>query len=95
MTAAQIAWKQISIPTKMACGAREARQSTESKLVFKVHSKPMRYIEVEYVPGLDLYKVRYFRVKRGRGYREQVTLEECEGVYADMLSDIIYHMVSK
>lgn len=93
MNAANIAWQQISIPTKMACGAREATSHGEDKLTFKVHSLPLRYIEVEYVPGLDLYNVEYFRIKRGT--HERVTLERYEGVYNDMLSEMIYKMVNK
>jgi len=92
MNPAQIAWKQISTWTKMACGAREAKAS-ENELTFKVHSKPMRFIQVAYQAGLDLYAVEYFRIKRGSYQR--VTLESLEGVYADQLSETIYHMVNK
>jgi hypothetical protein len=90
---ANIAWRQISIATKMACGAREPSRNGENELNFKVHSKPYRYIKVEYLPGLDLYEVEYYRIKRGS--YERVSLEVANDVYADMLSEIIYHMVNK
>lgn len=95
MTAATIAWKQISIMTKMACGAREATSHGENRLTFKVHTLPMRFIEVEYDPALDLYTVEYFRIKRSKGARERVSLEKFELVYGDMLSEMIYKMVNK
>lgn len=93
MTAAGIAWKQISIQTKMACGARQPTRHGDNELTFKVHSKPYRFIRVEYKPGLDLYDVEYFRIKRGS--YERVSIESLEGVYADMLSEVIYRMVNK
>lgn len=93
MNAAQVAWKQISIQTKMACGARDATSHGENELTFKVGRKPYRFIRVEYKPGLDLYDVEYFRIKRGS--YERVTIESLEMVYADQLSEVIYRMVNK
>ncbi len=84
----QIAWKQISVMTKMAVGARQACL-TETGCRFKV-LRSMRYVEVTYVAGLDLYTVDFFRVKRGT--QERISLGNHEGVYADMLSDIVYSL---
>ena len=88
----QTIWRQISIHTKMACGVRDMI-SRGNELKFKVHSKPMRYVRVEYMPGPDLYDVEYFRLKRGS--LDKVSMESAEGVYADMLSELIYDMVNK
>ena len=87
---AQTAWNQISIGTKMACGARNA-MSGDDHLTFQVESKPHRYIEIKLC--CDLYSVRYFRLKRST--YEHIEIESAEGIYADMLSDVIYHMVNK
>ena len=92
-TPADIAWSQISIQTKMACGARQASRSGDNTLNFRVHSKPYRFIKVEYNHGSDLYNVEYFRVKRGS--YEHITLEALNDVYCDQLSELIYHMVNK
>lgn len=89
-------WKQISVQTKMAVGARQVTvvgSDDEYKISFKVHSKPYRFIEVEYDYSMDLYNVEYFRLKRNDFSR--ISLEKTEQVYADQLSEIIYHMVNK
>lgn len=92
MTAAQIIWSQISIHTKMACGAREARASSENKLTFKVGGLPMRYITIA-LNSHDTYDVEYFRVKRGS--YDRVSLEESTDVYAESLNETLYQMVNK
>lgn len=84
----QIAWKQISVMTKMAVGARQA-VLTETGCRFKV-LRTMRYVEVTYEAGSDLYTVEFYRVKRGSYQR--VDLGSHSGVYADMLSDIVYSL---
>ena len=84
----QIAWKQISVSTKMAVGARQACL-TDSGCRFKV-LRTSRYVEVTYEPGLDLYSVDFFRIKRGT--QERIALGSHSGVYADMLSDIVYSL---
>lgn len=53
----------------------------------------MRYIWVTYEAGQDLYTVEYFRVKRND--YAHITLEKMEGVYCDMLSEVVYSMVNK
>lgn len=93
MNPGNITWKQIPIMTKMACGAREAMTYDEGRNIrFKVGGKPMRYVEVE-LDASDTYTVRYLRIKRGSYAR--IVLEEKTFVYADMLGEIIYHMVNK
>jgi len=93
MKPGQITWKQISIRTKMAVGAREARLSDANTLRFKVHNKPLRFIQVAYLPGQDAYDVEYYRMKRGS--YEKVTMGQCSGVYAGELNQTIYSMVNK
>lgn len=92
-TAAQIAWRQISVHTLMACGAREPVQVNEDTLRFKVESKPMRYVRVVYCPGLDAYTVEYYRLKRS-DYSE-VSLARYTEVYAENLSEVIYGAVNR
>ncbi len=87
-----ICWKQISISTKMACGARNATRTTTGNLRFQVESKPHRYIEIS-LNGLDLYEVEYYRLKRGT--YEKVSIEGEADVYAENLSELIYHMVNR
>lgn len=87
-----VAWRQVPVMTKMACGARSPRRTSDGKLIFKVHSKPQRWIEVA-LNGLDLYNVCYFRLKRGS--LERIELESVDDLYADMLGETIYHMVNK
>ncbi len=91
-TAAQIIWSQISIRTKMACGAREAKTSTERKVTFKVGGLPMRYVSVEH-NGRDTYDVEYFRLKRGS--YDRVELEGATDVYVDCLNETLCGMVNK
>ena len=76
----------------MACGARGARSNSENELVFKVHSKPMRYIMVT-LNAQDLYDVEYFRLKRGSG--DKVSMKSANGIFNDQLSEIIYDFVNK
>ena len=92
MTAANTTWKQISIHTKMACGARKAIAKDENTLVFQVGGKPMRYIEVALNCGQDLYEVEYYRIKRGK--YERISLEKHEMVGCEMLNELIYNMVN-
>jgi hypothetical protein len=89
---AQIAWRQIPVMTKMACGAREASYSEGGmKLTFKV-GRAMRWIEVSYVEGMDLYRIEFIRM--ARPYK-RIVMESREGVYAEDMSEIIYRMVNK
>ena len=93
LTIPNTTWQQISVGTKMACGAREPAGSAQNNsLRFKVHNKPQRYIEV-ILDADDTYDVCYFRLKRGTS--ERIIMEQTQGVYNDMLSEIIYHMVNK
>jgi hypothetical protein len=87
-----IAWKQIPVSTKMACGAREPRCSSDGKLCFRVESKPMRFVEVS-LDADDTYTVEYLRVKRGS--YDRVSIEKASGVYVENLGETIYHQVNK
>ena len=87
-----VCWKQISIPTKMACGAREAYRTERGTLRFRVESKPLRFIEVS-LNGLDLYEVEYYRLKRGS--YEKVSIDGEADVDCESLSETIYGMVNR
>ena len=89
----QTIWKQITIQTKMRVGAREPKIVGENELVFKVHSKPLRYISVRYDKGDDAYTVEYFRLKRNT--YERTTLTEQSLVYVDSLNLVIDGMVNQ
>jgi hypothetical protein len=90
----QIIWKQISVMTKMSCGARNPILLTKGTpgIHFKVGGKPMRYVEV-LLNEDDTYTVRHFRVKRND--YSQIDLEKHEGIYVDALNETIYHAVNK
>lgn len=83
-----VAWRQIPVSTKMWLGARAPRFTGEA-LSFKVHSKPYRYFELK-LNGLDLYDVRYYRIKRNNGEKvELASTADGYGVYADMLGEVL------
>ena len=101
----QICWGQISISTKMACGARDVYvdDGGEYCLVFRVslgrgrgRGRGPHKICVHYNGGLDLYEVKLLGIVTGRdGFISVKTLEEAEMVYAEDLSEIIYKMCNK
>ena len=93
--------KQISITTKMACGAREYRVNgldnpgfeTKRGIQFRVGAGSKRqYIKVVLEPN-DTYTVICYRLKRVTN--EHVDIEQFNDIYCDQLSEIIYHMVNK
>lgn len=88
---ANTAWMQISIGAKMFVGARQAKDCGDS-LQFKVHSKPHRYIEIK-LNGMDLYDVRYFRLKRST--YEQIEIKSESDIYCDMLSECVCRLVGE
>jgi len=89
MNPANIAWSQISISTKMACGAREASHSDEGKtLTFKV-GRALTWVRVQYDEGADLYGVQLLK---GRAATVKVNYH---GIGAEELSETIYGMVNK
>tara|TARA_Y100000310_G_C20529844_1_gene737862 strand:+ start:787 stop:1071 length:285 start_codon:yes stop_codon:yes gene_type:complete len=86
-------WRQISIYTKMACGAREA-VDCKDRLMFRVTIKPGQSHKVTVrLNGLDLYDVELIRIKRKLAGFEVVKSES--NVYGDMLSETIYDMCNK
>jgi len=90
MTVANTIWQQISVATKMACGARQPVAS-EWGLTFKVGGL-LRYVMVD-LDDDDTYSVRHVKVNRST--YKQTVLESDSGVYADALSEVVYHMVNK
>lgn len=83
-------WKQLTVHTKMAIGAREPSAGPAS-LKLKVGGKPMRYIEIELDRGHDLYNVHFFRLKRND--YSLVTLAKMKGVGVGELNSVVYDMV--
>ena len=81
-------WRQISVQTKMAVGARSPYADDDS-VTFKVHSKPRRYIIVALTPR-DTYRVRHMRLDRRN---RPVELGTHEDVYVDTLNEVIYRLV--
>ena len=90
MNNAQTIWNQISVGTKMACGAREPVGS-ENELHFTVLASRKTKIVVTLDPS-DTYTVKF--VKIGRGYDIKV-VEEMSDVYVDSLNQVIYSMCNK
>jgi hypothetical protein len=92
MTVANTIWRQISLGTKMACGAREQMGDADS-LTFRVTiSRGVTHkVKVQYNKGADDYTVILYRI-RGTNVTEQ---EKHKGVYCDNLSDVIYRMCNK
>jgi hypothetical protein len=92
---AQVIWQQISVGTKMACGAREARvdvDGTRPYLYFRVtiRSGVRHTIQVWLEPS-DTYTVKLLAM---RGF-DIKTEEEAEDIYCDNLSEVIYRMCNK
>jgi hypothetical protein len=83
---ATVIWGQLPIMTKMACGAREPIAISDHALSFKVGAKGERIV-VRLDPS-DTYTVQ----RLGRAAKVK---EETSDVYAEDLSDIVYHMVNK
>ena len=87
----QVIWQQISIGTKMACGARKA-VAGEGYLHFNVGGSHSEKIVVK-LNVWDTYDVEL--VKCSRKSADHKVLESHEGIYCDQLSEVIYHMVNK
>ncbi len=93
MNTAQIIWSQISISTKMACGARKA-VAREDGLHFQVGAaRPLTKIVVT-LTAADRYNVQLVKINL-RSKTPVTILEETEGIFFDRLSETIYSMVNK
>ncbi len=94
MIPAQIIWTQITIGTKMACGARNQRVGdTEDTLVFTVGRGNHRRIEIT-LDASDTYTVRLVKISKTPTFN-RVIVEKESDVYVDNLNEIIYHMCNK
>jgi hypothetical protein len=90
----EVIWGQISTGTKMACGAREPVAGEEGYLHFRVTiSRQAFHKVVVRLDPSDTYTVQLVRIDR-KTWQTRVE-EEREGVYADMLSEVIYRMCNK
>jgi len=92
MNAGQIIWSQITVGTKMACGARQA-VAGEDGLHFVVGRSKLTKIVVKLDRALDLYDVEFVRFNR-RTYEMKV-VESANGVFVENLNETIYRMVNK
>lgn len=92
---AKVIWSQISVSTKMACGAREALYDVDKDkpyLTFRVTiSAGVRHQIQVWLEPSDTYTV-VLLAQRGFNVKEA---DRKEDIYADNLSDIIYHMCNK
>lgn len=96
---ARTIWLQISLATKMACGARDAAagsddQGNRAKLTFRVTISRGQFhkIVVRYTHA-DLYDVELWHIARKT--HECTMIESSDGIYADMLSEVIYRFCNK
>lgn len=85
----QIIWQQITVPTKMACGAKNAVAS-DKDLWFSVTIKRgvSHKIGVIYNKGADDYTVKLVRIRGAKVTEEQVK----PGVGVENLNDTIYRL---
>jgi len=92
---ADVIWSQISLNTKMACGARSPLGSplgVGNELSFVVLNGNSHRITVTLDPS-DTYTVRHIKVSRKTlGF---TVVEEASDVYCDNLSEVVYGMVNK
>jgi len=84
-------WKQLHMSTKMSVGARKPALLKRG-ITFQVHSKPMRYIEIT-LSYLDLYDIKYYRLKRG-SYKE-IVISEKTMIGVENLNSVVYSLVNK
>jgi len=90
-TVADIIWSQISLNTKMACGARSP-VADGNTLTFGVLSGNSKWVTVTLTLA-DTYTVRF--IKASRKSTAFSVVEEATDVYCDALSEVIYGMVNK
>jgi hypothetical protein len=84
-------WYQISIATKMACGARRPR-GAEQGLTFQVgNGRRHLWVSVTLEPS-DTYTVKLTQIVPNGALKE---LEVHEDIYAEDLSEVVYHAVNK
>jgi hypothetical protein len=94
MNAGQIIWSQISIQTKMACGARQAVGGDDG-LHFTVGRSKLTKVRVTLDTAADLYDVEFLKFKRGSYMTEFTVVESANGIFAEDLSEVVYRMVNK
>ena len=87
---AQTIRQQISMHALLACGARQFAGG-EDFLSFRVGNYTKKVVHIQLIN--DTYTVKLLKFNRVT-YALQ-TIERKEGVYCDMLSDIIYSMCNK
>lgn len=90
MNVGQVIWSQLTIGTKMACGARQPLAGDDG-LHFVVGRGTSTKIQIKINRGTDTYEVRRWFI---RGANATVKEEQTD-VYADSLNDVVYRMVNK
>lgn len=93
MSAKEI-WSQISIDTKMACGARDAVYSEEQlALWFRVRgNRKLEKVKVK-LNWKDLYDVELIEINKQTW--QSKTIDSAEDIYAEDLSKTIYRLVNQ
>ena len=86
---AKTTWSQIPVMTKMACGMRNPT-AIGSKLTIKVGGR-MRWVEITLTAD-DLYLVELVRITRDH---RRVVVESHDGIFNDMLGDVLYRACNK
>jgi hypothetical protein len=86
-------WHQITVDTKMACGARQAEATKNGLRFVSGGGSPKKWITVTLTPA-DEYDVKYVRSGTSRNSYEPTVLAKVEGIYVDQLNEIIYDMVN-
>lgn len=89
MNIANTIWQQITLATKMACGARQALGLPDGIQFTVLRSKSTK-IQVTLDPS-DTYTVKYIRMRKF----EAIVVEEKSDVYVDNLNEVIYRMCNK
>lgn len=89
-TIGQTIWQQITLGTKMACGARDA-VTIENGVMFTVLRSRATKIQVTLDPS-DTYTVKFIKITKKFN---AVTIEEKSDVYVDMLNEVVYRMCNK
>lgn len=91
MTVATVIWNQISLSTKMACGARNPI-GDNNRLIFQVSIKPGASYKVAVtLDASDTYTVQLYKC---RGIKSEV-IKEIDDIYNDNLSKVIYDMCNE
>lgn len=89
-TIAKTIWSQISVSTKMACGAREPMALENGLVFFVLSGKASKRIRV-LLNAMDTYDIELLKTT----VHGLHLVESKAGIYCDQLSEVIYHICNK